>query len=157
MTNLNCLEGLSCPRCGNEDSLLITSNVRLYVTDDGADFAQGCDPNWNDDSAATCPECDFDGPLTEFHVRQLPPDPHGVNASRAECASYALSAFMSYARTDPESAMTDLLCNLMHLADRNGTDFNRDLARARMHYTCETSVVEPDDSTHFNPSERTCL
>jgi len=53
--------------------------------------------------------------------------------------------------------VTDLLCNLMHLADRNATDFDADLARARMHYECETGAAEPDDSTHSNPSERICL
>jgi hypothetical protein len=157
MSNVNCLEGLACPRCGNADSLLITANVRLFVTDDGADFAQGCDPNWNDDSVATCPECDFDGTLAAFYGRRLPTDPHAVNARRAECASHALGAFMAIARTDTESAVTDLLCNLMHLADRNGTDFNADLARARMHYECETGTAEPDDSTHSNPTERTSL
>jgi len=157
MNNVNCLAGIACPQCGNADSLLITANVRLIVADDGADFARGCDPIWDDDNPATCPECDFDGPLSNFTIRQLPPDPHGVNASRADCASYALNAFKSHARTDDQSAVTDLLCNLMHLADRNATDFDADLARARMHYECETGAAEPDDSTHSNPSERICL
>jgi hypothetical protein len=127
------------------------------VTDDGAEMAHGSQLDWDDDSLAVCPECDFDGPLTKFHVRRLPPDPHRVNASRAECARYALSAFLSQTRTDPEAAVADLLCNLMHLADRTDTDFDADLARARMHYACESVAAEPDNYTHSNPDERTRL
>jgi hypothetical protein len=66
MTNTNCLEGIRCPQCGNESRLLIVARIMADVTDDGADIADGCDVNWDDDSLAICPECDRDGPLSEF-------------------------------------------------------------------------------------------
>lgn len=74
----------------------------------------------------------------ERREEALPPDPDGINDRRAEWAGYALAAFMSQTGSDRESAVTDLLCDLMHLADREGADFDSDLARARMHYSCET-------------------
>ena len=79
----------------------------------------------------------------------VPPDPEGINDSRAEWAVYALVAFMSQTGTDRESAVTDLLCDLMHLADRDGSDFSADLERARMHYACET---QPDSATSNPPT-----
>ena len=37
-----------------------------------------------------------------------------------------------------ETAVTDLLCNLMHLCGQEGLDFERDLFMARTHYGAET-------------------
>jgi DNA-directed RNA polymerase subunit RPC12/RpoP len=71
MTNTNCLEGLRCPHCGNEDRLLIVATVVAEVTDDGADVASpqyGNGFEWDDDSNTRCPECDRAGPLSGFRV-----------------------------------------------------------------------------------------
>jgi hypothetical protein len=68
MSNTNCLEGLRCPQCGNEERLFITGTVRLDVTDEGADVADGSDWHWDDTSLTICPECDKDGPLSEFRT-----------------------------------------------------------------------------------------
>jgi hypothetical protein len=157
MTNTNCLAGLACPRCGNADRLRIVARIMADVTDDGAEMVHGSEMSWDNDSLTVCPKCDHDGPLTQFRDRGLPPDPEGMNDRRAEWAGCALDAFMSQTGTDTESAVTDLLCDLMHLADRSGTDFEGDLARARMHYTSETAPADTDDFTHSNPNERTCL
>ena len=155
--NQNCLEGLRCPGCGNADRLRIVARIMADVTDDGAEMAHGTQMDWDDDSLAVCPECDHDGPLAGFRDRGLPPDPERKNDSRSEWAGHALAAFMSQTGADAGSAVTDLLCDLMHLADRTGTDFDADLARARMHYACETGAAGPDDSTQSNTNERTCL
>jgi Zn ribbon nucleic-acid-binding protein len=156
-TNHNCLEGLRCPDCGNADRLRIVARIMADVTDDGAEMAHGSQMDWDDDSMAVCPECDHDGPLAGFRDRRLPPDPERMNDSRAEWAGHALAAFMSQTGTDAGSALTDLLCDLMHRADRDGTDFDADLALARIHYASETGAADPDGSTHSNPNERTCL
>ena len=71
MTNTNCLAGLRCPQCGNADRLFITGIVRLEVTDDGADVADGSDWHWDDASLTICPECDRDGLLSEFRDTSL--------------------------------------------------------------------------------------
>jgi hypothetical protein len=139
MANDNCLEGIRCPQCGNEDRLLIVTTVLAEVTDDGADIAGGSDMQWDDASMTRCPECDRDGPLKEFRTRpDLPPDPEGMNDSRAGWAADAVTAFRSATGTDEGDAVSDLLADLMHWCDRHGQDFGHQLTRARDHYAAET-------------------
>lgn len=75
-------------------------------------------------------------PLSE--TNPLPPDPEGMNESRADWANEAILAFEAVTGTDREDALADLLCDLMHWADRNGEDFDKQLSRARQHYVEET-------------------
>lgn len=149
MTNTNCLEGVCCPNCGQEKRFTITALVDCEVTDDGAWATDNSHYDWDGDSACSCPQCGRYGKLREF--RKLPPDPEGMNDRRAEWAGHALAAFMSQTGTDSNSAVTDLLCDLMHLADREGTDFTADLQRARLHYDAETSPG--DDTTSLTPTK----
>lgn len=74
-----------------------------------------------------------------------------MNDSRAEWAGYALAAFISQTGTDAEDAVTDLLCDLMHLADRTGRDFVADMDRARAHYDAETTLDQADTTTLTPP------
>ncbi len=94
---------------------------------------------WLDDQIEHCE-------LTGRQANKLPPDPDGMNDSRAEWAVHALDAFMWQAGADRPSAVTDLLCDLMHLADCDGSNFADDLERARMHYASETQPGFDDDS-----------
>ena len=55
MTNTNCLEGIQCPACGNEDRFRIAGKAFFTVTDDGTDDYG--DVEWDDDSDAECAEC----------------------------------------------------------------------------------------------------
>lgn len=80
---------------------------------------------------------------------QLPPDPDNMNEDRAKWASVALLAFMEETGTEAEDALCDILCDLMHLADRRRDgedDFEAALRRARGHYEEETAAEEGDDS-----------
>ena len=70
MTNENCLRGIRCPRCGNEDRLFIAATVLADVTDDGADIARHTDMEWNDDSSARCPDCGEAGVLGGFRAEK---------------------------------------------------------------------------------------
>ena len=72
----------------------------------------------------------------------LPPDPEGQNNNRAWWAQAAIAAFRHATRTDPEDALPDLLCDLMHWADRYGQSFDVMLDRARQSYEEET-MPEP--------------
>lgn len=73
----------------------------------------------------------------------LPPDPEDMNAMRAAWARVALRAFMDVCRTDDEDALGDLLCDLMHLADREALlDFEQALETARMHYEAEIAAED---------------
>ncbi|MBA4068171.1 MAG: hypothetical protein C0501_31620 [Isosphaera sp.] len=141
MTNENCLDGLRCPRCGNEDRLYIVTTVLADVTDNGADVARGSEWQWDDASMTRCPDCDRDGPLNEFRTPpQLPPDPEGMNFDRAAWADKAIAAFRRETGTDREDALPDLLCDLMHWSDRAGYRFDAALNRARDHYAAETAA-----------------
>ena len=64
MTNTNCLEGIRCPKCGQEDRFLISGFAQFEVTDDGSESVG--DHGWDDDSATRCPECCHEGKLREF-------------------------------------------------------------------------------------------
>lgn len=66
-------------------------------------------------------------------------DPDNMNEARAEWAGQAVAAFMVATRTDPENALGDLLCDLMHWASKNGQNFDETLDRARRGYAMETS------------------
>jgi hypothetical protein len=71
--------------------------------------------------------------------RNLPPDPEKMNGNRAEWAGAAIRHFQCCTGTDIDDALCDLLCDLMHWADRNDFDFEAQLRRASMHYEAETS------------------
>lgn len=69
MTNTNCLEGICCPKCGQEDRFMIAANIIAEVTDDGADMASPmyCSGfEWDEDSYCRCPACDFTGKVKDF-------------------------------------------------------------------------------------------
>jgi hypothetical protein len=78
---------------------------------------------------------------TTSQQNQLPPDPEGMNDARAMWADLALQPFEITTNTDRENALSDLLCDLMHLCDRDETlgGFDTQLERARQHYEAETS------------------
>lgn len=70
---------------------------------------------------------------------KLPPDPDRMNEARSNWAAEALDAFQAETSTDDEDLLPDLLCDLMHWCDRNPTDFEAALARARSNYQGETT------------------
>jgi hypothetical protein len=138
MTNTNCLKGIRCPKCGQEEHFRIAAIIQCLVTDDGSDPVG--DHEWDEDSPASCPECGFNGEWKKF--QKLPPDPEGMNDKRAAWAGAALATFITQTGTDEEDAVGDLLGDLMHWCDRNNYDFEAALTRARGHYEAET-VGEP--------------
>jgi hypothetical protein len=81
----------------------------------------------------------YGSPFTQTASTQpLPPDPECRNDERAEWAGAAISAFQQVTRTDDGDAPSDLLCDLRHWCDRNGFDFDAQLARAMRNYDEET-------------------
>ncbi|MDE2761587.1 MAG: hypothetical protein OXK74_02215 [Gemmatimonadota bacterium] len=70
MGNTNLLEGVKCPRCGNDERLRIAGTVWLDMTDDGtvpSDEPGRGDHEWDGDSIAECPKCDYMGRFAAFH------------------------------------------------------------------------------------------
>jgi hypothetical protein len=74
--------------------------------------------------------------------RQLPPDPEKQNDDRAAWAKSAVCTFQTETGADDEDAVADLLCDLMHLADRENWQFDIELERARRHYEAETTLTQ---------------
>lgn len=72
-------------------------------------------------------------------MMKSPPYTEPTNESRAEMAGYAMAAFRSQSGADEEDALSDLLVDLMHFADRTNQDFDAALDRARMHYEAESA------------------
>jgi hypothetical protein len=143
MTNTNCLKGVRCPNCGQEDRFFIIGGAQFVVTDEGSETIG--DHEWGDTIPARCPEREHTGTLADFFIPDgLPPDPEGMNDDRAKWAGVALAAFRGETAADREDAVGDLLGDLMHWCDRAGFDFELALGRARMHYESETlSDTEP--------------
>jgi putative protein kinase ArgK-like GTPase of G3E family len=62
-------------------------------------------------------------------------DPQGDNNARASFAAVALSAFIRRVGSDePVTEFSDLLADLMHLADSMGIDFDSVLATAERNH-----------------------
>lgn len=88
--------------------------------------------------------------------RELPADPvrlrraggHGENERRSDRAATALRPYLEENGTYDETALTDLLSDLMHWADRNGVTFTECLERAQMHHEAEAT---PEDDDEINP------
>jgi hypothetical protein len=72
-------------------------------------------------------------------MTKLPPDPEEMNDARASWAAAALHCFQRKTGSEDDTALIDLLCDLMHWCDRNDGDFEQALQLARMHYEAETS------------------
>jgi hypothetical protein len=65
-----------------------------------------------------------------------------ANAERAGSADAALKAYMSRTSCDCEDCLADLLCDLMHWADKCRLSFAGELYRARCHYAAEVAERE---------------
>lgn len=67
MRNVNCLEGIRCPRCGYERSFEIEIRKFVTVYDDGMDDTGG-DTHWDDDSFFQYNQCQFEGRVKDFRL-----------------------------------------------------------------------------------------
>jgi len=70
MPNKNCLEGLRCPECKQEDVLEIMGTTLFRVVDDGTD--SHTDVEWDCNSYTRCPQCNFEGTLKDFNIHEQP-------------------------------------------------------------------------------------
>jgi hypothetical protein len=57
--NSNCLEGMSCPDCGQPHRFKIVGKALFEITDDGTEDYN--DVEFFDDDHASCPECHWTG------------------------------------------------------------------------------------------------
>jgi len=79
-------------------------------------------------------------------MTKLPPDPDKLNRARADWAVAALHSFMHETGSDADTAVGDLLGDLMHACDRwpkKFGSFEEALHNARCHYLAETGQPGP--------------
>ena len=73
----------------------------------------------------------------------IPPDPDNQNDDRADWAGQCIELFQKITRCDEEDAVHDLITDLVHWCDRQGTvDFNDELNHAAAMYNEETAGIE---------------
>jgi hypothetical protein len=65
MTNTNCLAGIRCPKCGNEEPFRIEVSTLVLMYDNGSDVCGG-DLNFNENSYIECIECGESGIAKQF-------------------------------------------------------------------------------------------
>ena len=62
MANENALEGIRCPKCGQEDRFNVVAKIWVTVTDDGSvpseELGRG-DHEWDDDAPTECLKCGY--------------------------------------------------------------------------------------------------
>lgn len=70
MTNHNCLTGIACPSCGQEDEFFITCTIEVWMSDDGIDddyaFKYGDGYEWDNAARIRCPECNHVNTVATF-------------------------------------------------------------------------------------------
>lgn len=83
--------------------------------------------------------------LQELHAalkikaQPVPPDPEDRNGTRAADADTALRIYRAETGTGEDDAIARMLAGLMHLCDRTGQEFARELGRAQQSYATETT------------------
>lgn len=67
--NENCLEGVRCPECGQEDSFWIEARALCKVFDDGIEESQ--DFEWDENSFCMCSNsnCKFIAKVKDFQIQ----------------------------------------------------------------------------------------
>lgn len=84
-------------------------------------------------------------PRKQKPSHEVPLSREVTNSDRAIWARIALEAFQAETGTDDEDALSDLIADLLHLADRTGEDFRKALDRGFDHYDAELAEDEPGD------------
>jgi hypothetical protein len=72
MTNKNCLEGIRCPQCDQEDAFRIEARIMVYVTDDGTE--EGGHYAWDGESPCHCADCRHAGTIKDFQIEKAKGD-----------------------------------------------------------------------------------
>ena len=67
--NVNCLENVRCPNCGNSDKFYVIGTALFEITDDGVEIApDAADIEYEDDARAFCPDCPYEGAWETFQL-----------------------------------------------------------------------------------------
>jgi hypothetical protein len=65
-SNVNCLGGKRCPKCGSNGPLEVQVSMRVLLYDEGIDDADDGSVEFDGGSAAMCYVCRYEGKLRDF-------------------------------------------------------------------------------------------
>jgi hypothetical protein len=65
-TNVNCLAGKRCPKCGSYGPLEVQVSMRVLLYDEGTDDADDGSIEYDDDATAMCYACRYEGKFGDF-------------------------------------------------------------------------------------------
>ena len=74
--NSNCLQGMRCPKCGQNECFIITAtrHCEVHLYEDGTDESTYGSVDWEDTAPASCAECDWAGETKDLYwMTKLPP------------------------------------------------------------------------------------
>lgn len=74
--NTNCLEGMRCPSCGQNNCFMVDAiwHGQVHVYEDGTDEMSGGHTEWKDEFPAACVECPWTGKVEDLYwMNKLPP------------------------------------------------------------------------------------
>ena len=69
MSNINCLEGLRCPKCGYDGQLLIGVDCIAKVNSDGIVKYTG-EGSWDEGNYCECNRCHYKGIVADFYAEE---------------------------------------------------------------------------------------
>jgi hypothetical protein len=64
--NLNCLEHRRCPRCGSYGPFEVSVSNWVLLCDEGTGDAKDKSIEFDENSAAKCPSCEYTGQFGDF-------------------------------------------------------------------------------------------
>ena len=67
-TNVNCLAGKRCPKCGSYGPFEVQVLLRVLLYDEGTDDADDSSIEYDGDAAAVCYACRYEGKFGDFAV-----------------------------------------------------------------------------------------
>jgi DNA-directed RNA polymerase subunit RPC12/RpoP len=64
VANVNCLEGMACPKCGSEEPFYISATATFLVYDDGT--VSHAEVEWEQEASIKCDSCGHLGVVADF-------------------------------------------------------------------------------------------
>lgn len=141
MGNENCLAGVKCPKCGNEDKFFIHASAEFEVTDDGTDLYSGV--GWDESACIRCPECGEHGKVGDFTKRDEDLKPF-------EVAGYVRKRFTTIVMAKDENHALELGSDLVHV---NGIDIEDDWDEDYEYYDASVDNARELDPDQFKAAE----
>jgi hypothetical protein len=99
--NTNCLKGVKCPKCGQEDTFKIEASCLFTVTDDGTED-EGNGHEWDDTNYCECFDCGYHGTVADFTIEEWGKKKEAATEVSTLEALELAEKLMTHAKRTPE-------------------------------------------------------